>query len=390
MRGTSIVNVSLGAQRVMTLRTKRSAYDSEQERQPTARQAQRIPMPHSSIFILGPGTNRRWLHGIRADKRRPVERSDEEKAFGGERISITFRQIGTFTETTSGKIWGQGARSKSRKDAGAISRNSAEMESMIIAFGKENHQAEFDWDAEYGAGFNVVNLVTNVTQLFLCKDEIANLRIKLAILQGKVPCSMIKANPTGHTNRKTANRPKTIFTLSGSENPVFRDVDESSSEVVGDLAILFYLGKFYPIMPAGEASAKQMHRLQALAFTRVTQANELLYLWQEFCSSSTIAPTEKLGSLHRHAPGQPDVPDGSPLSDLEAAMEIWEGYAEATEYIGGGDFYTVIDCAFWPVLNDIIRKWEDWSERRYPFLTAYYLRVAEKESVMEAMAYTVE
>lgn len=390
MRETSIVNVSLGAQRMMTLRTKKSAHDSEQERQPTARQTQRIPMPHNSIFILGPGTNRRWLHGIRADKRRPVERSEEEKAFGGERISITFRQIGTFTETTSGKIWGQGARSKSRKDAGTISTNSAEMESMIIAFGKENHQAEFGWDGEYGAGFNVVNLVTSVTQLFLCKDEIANLRIKLAILEGGVPCSMIKGNPTGPTNRKFANKPKSIFTLSGSETPVFRDVDESSSEVVGDLAILFYVGRFYPIMPAGEASAKQMHRLQALAFTRVTQANELLYLWLELCSSSTIAPVGKTPSLHHQEPGQPDVPGESPLSDLEAAMEIWEGYAEATEYIGGGDFYTVIDCAFWPVLDDIIRKWENWNEGRYPFLATYYHKVAEKESVKEALAYTAE
>ena len=378
----------------MTLRVKKSAYDKEydkeQERQPTARQAQRIPVPHTSIFILGPGTNRRWLHGIRADKRRPAERSEEEKALGGERISITFRQIGTFTETTLGKIWGQGARSKSRKDAGTISTNSVEMESMIVAFGKENHQAEFDWDAEYGAGFNVVNLVTNITQLLLCKDEIANLRIKLAILEGKVPCRMIKGSSTAHTNRKTANKPKTIFTLSGSENPVFRDVDDSSSEVVGDLAILFYIGRFYPIMPAGELPAKQIHQLQAVAFTRITQANELLYLWQELCNSSTTAFTGKPLSLRRQSPVQSDAPDESHLSDFEAALEIWEGYAEATEYIGGGDFYTVIDCTFWPVLNDIRRKWKKWNEGRYAFLAAYYHKVAAKESVKEALAYTAE
>ena len=373
----------------MTMRTKKTTQTEEQGGPSTNRQIQRIPMPHNSIFILGPRTNRRWLHGIRADKRRPVERLEEEKAFGGERISITFRQIGTFTEPTTRKIWGQGARSKTRESAGSISTKSSDMESMIIAFGKENHQADFDWDAEYGAGFNVVNLVTGVTELYLCTDEIANLRIKLAILERRLPCKMIKGRLTGPRDRSSASKPKTIFTLSGNENPVFRDVDEGSSEVVGDLAILFYLGKFYPIMPNGEVSAKQIHRLEALAYTRVTQANELLYLWQELCSSSTTVSTREPPTPHDKSAGPPDDAGESPLSDLEAAMEIWEGYGEAAEYVGG-DFYTVIDCAFWPVLDDIIRRWENWSEGRYPYLTAYYHRVAAKESVKEALAKPVE
>ena len=120
-------------------------------------------MPHNSVFVLGPRTNARWLHGIRADKRLPGEKSHEEKAFGGERISITFRQIGTFIDEEKRTIWGQGAVSKDRTKAGKIStNNSSEMESMILAFGKENQQVDFDWDAEYGKGFNVVNLTSEV------------------------------------------------------------------------------------------------------------------------------------------------------------------------------------------------------------------------------------
>ena len=57
-------------------------------------------------------------------------------------------------------IWGSGAESKSRQKPGRISTlDSAQMKAMINAFGKENHDTKFDWDAEYGNGFDVINLV---------------------------------------------------------------------------------------------------------------------------------------------------------------------------------------------------------------------------------------
>ena len=147
----------------MTLRNKRSKDSKATDGYSISREVQRVSMPHNSVFVLGPRTNARWLHGIRADKRLPGEKSHEEKAFGGERISITFRQIGTFIDEEKRKIWGQGAVSKDRTKAGKIStNNSSEMESMILAFGKENQQVDFDWDAEYGKGFNVVNLTSEV------------------------------------------------------------------------------------------------------------------------------------------------------------------------------------------------------------------------------------
>lgn len=175
VRGSFIVNVSLGAKRVMTLRTKKAGaaprpgsrrassvpLSGTPPTSGTNRTAQRIPLPHNSLFVLGQDTNQIWLHAIRADKRRAAEKSPEELAFNQERISLTFRHIGTHINPRSGLIWGQGATGKTRQEAKRILNGAAadkEGERMIRAFGQENHQSqEFSWDAQYGAGFDVVD-----------------------------------------------------------------------------------------------------------------------------------------------------------------------------------------------------------------------------------------
>ncbi|EXJ60299.1 hypothetical protein A1O7_04451 [Cladophialophora yegresii CBS 114405] len=166
VRGSSIVNMSLGAQRTMILRAKKSALPgpAESEEADTARPSQRVPLPHNSLFILGQSTNQYWLHSIRADKRPAIEKSPAELAFDGERISLTFRNIGTFINIADNTIWGQGATSKTRPGAAPLATGSEaerEGEDMIRAFGQENHRSvDWDWDAWYGRGFDVVNFET--------------------------------------------------------------------------------------------------------------------------------------------------------------------------------------------------------------------------------------
>lgn len=145
----------------MTLRTKKSAMLKGANDVAQQRPLHRIPLPHNSVFSLGPATNRRWLHGIRPDKRLITEKTTDERAYDGERISLTFRLIGTFTDSARMKIWGQGARSKKREDAGDVLTEIKEMEAMVMAFGKENQKSDFDWDAEYGRGFDALNLEQN-------------------------------------------------------------------------------------------------------------------------------------------------------------------------------------------------------------------------------------
>ncbi|KAI9673636.1 MAG: hypothetical protein M1817_002273 [Caeruleum heppii] len=165
VRGSSIVNVSLGARRMMTLRTKKTGHGSSDGKRTPTRTSQKVPMPHNSMFVLGPQTNMRWLHGIRPDKRLQAEKEADDLLYDGERISLTFRQIGTFVDERSGLLWGQGARGKTRDTAQAIETDSpSAAEEMVRAFGRENQQTDFDWDDAYGAGFNVVDIITAETE----------------------------------------------------------------------------------------------------------------------------------------------------------------------------------------------------------------------------------
>lgn len=153
-RGSKIVNVSLGAQRIMTLRTKKDALANSNadldtsNSDATKRRVQRVPLPHSSIFVMGLRTNARWQHGI--------ARAPEREKFG-ERISLTFRTIGTYLTRDERHIFGQGAKGKTREEARPVVRGGEESEKLIIAFGAENHQSDFDWDAHYGEGFDVLH-----------------------------------------------------------------------------------------------------------------------------------------------------------------------------------------------------------------------------------------
>ncbi|TID17460.1 hypothetical protein E2P81_ATG08032 [Venturia nashicola] len=155
MPGSKIVNASFGAQRTMRLRTKKSGLESED----STRETQRIPMPHNSLFALGLVSNKIWLHGINPDKRLPAERSPEELAYNGKRISLTFRYIGTFLDREEKLIWGQGAVGRSRDEArSVVNGNEVETEKMIQAFSNENREgANFLWREAYGCGFDVLH-----------------------------------------------------------------------------------------------------------------------------------------------------------------------------------------------------------------------------------------
>jgi len=198
VRGSRIVNVSLGARRTMTLRTKKDAAaagvgtaGAEQQGEggenaldgnvdgdggsgggvsAMRRTTQRIPLPHNSLFVMGLATNARWMHSVHTDKR-PEETKDPAER--GPRISLTFRHIGTFLTPLSSSslagqgqeqeqsqqqfIFGQGATGKTRAEARPVVRGGEVAERLLAAFGAENHQSDFDWEKEYGKGFDVLH-----------------------------------------------------------------------------------------------------------------------------------------------------------------------------------------------------------------------------------------
>jgi alkylated DNA repair dioxygenase AlkB len=139
-RGSTIVNLSLGATRTMLLQHKQRGEDGQFP-------SQRVRMSHGSLFLLGWETNRQYRHGVRPDRRESHELLSDERAFDGERISLTFRTIASFLDG-EGRVHGQGART------GPAMSSEDDAHAMLLAFGHENREAAPDWDALYGEGFD--------------------------------------------------------------------------------------------------------------------------------------------------------------------------------------------------------------------------------------------
>ena len=361
----------------MTLRTKKSRYSQGTDGSGVTRHSQRIPMPHNSVFVLGPKTNMQWLHGVRADKRPAQQRSEEERSFEGERISITFRRIATFMNLSTQTIWGQGAKEKAKANAGIITTtDDAEMEAMIRAFGRENHRTEFSWEKEYGSGFDVINLLSEKTRLTLCDDKVANLRVRLSLAEKRLQYVLVDQPPAPPQETRYKFHPWT-HGLSNTQKPLFKDVDEDASETEGDLAILFYLEKFYPFSAPAGASSRERHRANALVFVRTSKSNELLFWWREM----QVTQSKPQGP---EGTERPVTPNATLCEEFNRDLDTWERYAAEAEYIAG-DFWTIIDCAFWPVMDDIITGWESFDEKRYPKLMAYHQRVLQRECVQKVL-----
>ncbi|KAL2218359.1 hypothetical protein M432DRAFT_546439 [Thermoascus aurantiacus ATCC 26904] len=335
VRGSCICNVSLGARRTMILRTKASASSGDKG---DTRRTQRVPLPHRSLFVLGERTNRRWLHGIRPDKRPDSAKSAEERAFGGERISLTFRHIGTFVHPAEGVIWGQGAVSKTREHAGRIVHGDpAETERLIRAFGRENHDTDFDWDAVYGGGFDVVNFVTrSAARLVPSGDPVADLRVRLCLTENGLryePADAARALGEG------ADR------LPG---PVYVDPEDGATTVAGDVEILSHMAQ----RPA-DSSRPGVDPLRGGA--RLPQIQALLASWRQYRADGRTA-------------------------DVDGLLAPWDEALRGKHYLDGPVF-GIDDCALWPLLREVVRETGPFSQTRFPALQTYYQRVEKRGCV---------
>ncbi|KXG46642.1 Oxoglutarate/iron-dependent dioxygenase [Penicillium griseofulvum] len=335
-RGSFICNVSLGAERVMVLRTKTSASEPEGGIEPR-RTTQRVPLPHNSLFVLGPKTNMRWLHGIRADKRPNATKSTEEQAYGGQRISLTFRLIGTFIDPVANTIWGQGAVSKTLDQARAVIHgDSAETARLIGAFGQENRATEFDWDAVYGRGFDVVNFVTtSAGQLLLGCDLVANLRVRLCLAENGIRYKLITSHEQGPTQ------------LAGC--PIYETPDGET--VAGDSAILTYTANRTP-----EASRPGGDSLRGGNF--LSAIDGFLARWRQHRATNSA-------------------------SEFDYGIEDWERTLQGQHYLGGSVF-SIDDCSLWPVLRDIVQT-QGVLDARFTSLNQYYHRVQNRGIVRSVL-----
>ncbi|KAK7550833.1 hypothetical protein BKA81DRAFT_347999 [Phyllosticta paracitricarpa] len=283
VRGSSIVNVSFGAQRTMRLRTKRSENTkSDAETTSNSRETQRIAMPHNSALVIGPATNARWLHGIMPDKRPSTEKVLPETSYKGIRISLTFRRIGTFLSPDSRLIWGQGASSKQKSDAApVVNGDEKATEGIIRAFSAENQQTNdtFDWDATYGAGFDVLHFTApppdhDLPILFLSTNAPGNRAVQLYLQELGMNYSTVNAStPFSDLSAERS------LTFHHSPPVLFRDNDTLHTEVSESIGILAYLECFYSRTRRGSSSSPEDKRNAAVSQRYLDLANHLLRVW---------------------------------------------------------------------------------------------------------------
>ncbi|KAF2243941.1 hypothetical protein BU26DRAFT_391782, partial [Trematosphaeria pertusa] len=348
VKGSSIVNVSFGAQRTMRLRAKKPAKARESE-DAAQRETQRVAMPHNSMFILGLESNEKWLHGIMADKRLPSERSEPETAYSGIRISLTFRHIGTFLDAKNSVIWGQGATSKDQRDAqDVINDDEEETERMVRAFSRENHATDFDWDEWYGHGFDVLHLHAPPEDLpifFASNNQVENKMIQIFLSEAKINHTMLEA-PTLEKQYESDRR------------VCYRDNDVNHTEVVINVPILLYLDRYYPLDRDDRG-----RYCSSNSYDMFIQISTLLKYW-----------------VNRHVPTY--------YADFVNILEsLEERYSMGPGPFIAGRRFSIGDCGMWPAIDELVTAWDGWSEERFPKLSEYYRMVwRKKKSVKETRA----
>ena len=336
---TYIANVSLGAQRTMTFRTKRILKDGKplQTDEDNPRSTCKAALPHNSLCRMGLMTNMRWLHSIRQDKRLDRDKSPEELEYSGVRISLTFRLIGTFLDKDQAKVWGQGAVAKHKRHARPVVNGPTPVaQKMIEAFGTENRSSDFDWPEVYGQGFDALH-ISNTRKLLLSGNPAVDIGI-VAYL-GHLGLDWASSSIAAPVDPS----------LGTADAPVMKlvDTDLSRSTIESPSAIFLYLYMVYAT-PSPAPTPLQYSRL----FTRLHHALDL-------------------GARRKSDP---------------RALDAWETYAAEDTFIAGSA-PSIADFAFWPVLRAIVAARGGGDE--FPRLKAYFRRMGELEAVKEAVV-TVE
>ncbi|EDN91502.1 hypothetical protein SS1G_00905 [Sclerotinia sclerotiorum 1980 UF-70] len=345
---TFIANVSLGAQRTMVFRRKKSVKSAGCiDSQSTTRESCRAALPHNSLCKMGLETNKKWLHGIRPDKRMASEKSEAELAYDGGRISLTFRHIGTYLDKSQQKIWGQGATTKRKQDAKlVINGDTPQSQEMLQAFGKENHDSNFDWHDIYGKGFDVLHM-SNSKKLYLSGDFISDRRVKFILNEYNIPWIEATISPSFHWKKGSS----TVDNPAIPETPIkFVDNDPSKTTVEGCMPIMFYLEAIYcPNKDCRSPAHLARH------YTRFEQANTLLKIWQ-------TAPFN--------------------VKPFRAELAKWNIYAQEAEYIAGDDI-GLADFAIMPVFEMASEKWSD--SLGFEPLAEYWKKMSQKESFLKVL-----
>ncbi|CAF0762903.1 unnamed protein product [Didymodactylos carnosus] len=73
-------------------------------------------------------------------------KDDDERAFNGQRISLTLRTVATFRHVLTGKSYSQDAKCKTSEEFDQKKQEQNDAEKLLHAFSAENQDPNFDWD----------------------------------------------------------------------------------------------------------------------------------------------------------------------------------------------------------------------------------------------------
>ena len=90
-------------------------------------------------------------------------------------LGKTERYIGTWLIKSDQILWGQGGKIKTKEEISNYKHtendDEKELKEMIIAFGNENHQVDFNWQQQYGNGFSVIDNKSLNSKTTISNDE---------------------------------------------------------------------------------------------------------------------------------------------------------------------------------------------------------------------------
>lgn len=378
--GSCIVTYNVGATRLLILRPKRDVLGYA---------VQRIYLPHDSIFVLGPNTNRLFTHAIRQDKRPSSEKEPDELMCGGQRLSHTFRLIATWNYPLQdpAHLFGQGAPKVMRpihEDARLL----------LESFHTENRCSNFEWEVLYGNGSGVVDFsCVNQTRrqwlwscitgtlsrttttmynwlrfrgqppslhLYYVNGSIPSWRVQMLLYEFNVPFTQ--------TRLKVMSKPKETRVASFLElnprglTPVLSV--NASLHVNESLAILQYVTG--TLLYGGVPTALVMSKMQ--------ESESLIQAFEPL-ESALYEVNHQVLSLK------------AMYVTLCIELRFWETRAAQTRYIADDHHISLADFAFYPILAYIQHRGFELADMGFPFLHQYTAMMSVRPSAQKAVPF---
>ncbi|KAH7905723.1 Isochorismatase-like protein [Hygrophoropsis aurantiaca] len=217
---------------------------------------------------------------------------------------------------------------------------------------------------------NPVNAKLTRPELYYVNGSIPSWRVQIALSEKGVEVSQVRLKVMTHP--KPTRLPAFLALNPRGKTPVFIDTDDERTTVNESLAILGYLEMYYGEKALLPPLDQRKYRARILSLIQETENLHNTYdaLEDAFFNAQITDTMSNFTSNIRPAL----------LKDLDRELVFWENYAmQSSGYIGGGDDFTLADCAFYPILGYMLRRGFEFNAR-WPGLGRYYSRVWARDS----------